>query len=73
MKWHPVSVIVIILTIVVGTALLAATFMPLYTKMALPPEVMKLMETLFTSAMSIITLYVGAMVQRKVDERNADR
>jgi hypothetical protein len=67
-NWHPVSVIVVILTVTVSSALVAATVIPVITKTPMPADVMKLMDTLYTSIIAIITLYVGAMVQKSKEK-----
>ena len=63
-NWHPVSVVVMIMTICIGVGMVYGMVMPLVTGTELPPAMQKTIDGIYSSAIAIVTLYVGAMVQR---------
>ena len=65
--WHPVSVVVLIMTICIGVGMVYGMVMPLVTGLELPPAMQKTIDGIYSSAIAIVTLYVGAMVQKSKD------
>ena len=64
-NWHPVSVVVLIMTMCIGVGMVYGMIMPLVTGSDLSPAMQKTIDGIYSSAVAIVTLYVGAMVQRK--------
>jgi hypothetical protein len=67
-NWHPVSVVVLILTGTIGIGMVYGMVMPLVSGKELSPDMQKTIDSIYNSAMAIVTLYVGAMVQRNKDK-----
>lgn len=66
-SWHPVSVIVLIMTITIGIGMVYGMVMPLVTGQELSGGMQKTVDSIYNSAIAIVTLYVGAQVQRSKD------
>jgi hypothetical protein len=67
-NWHPVSVVVLILTVTIGVGMVYGMIMPLVSGKELGPDMQKTIDSIYNSVIAIITLYVGAMVQRNKDK-----
>jgi len=69
MKWQPVDVIVGLLAVTVCAMLGAACVAPLMSGQPLSDERAKVVAAVVTSALSIVSMYVGAAIQRGRDQK----
>ena len=64
----PMDVIILILTILTAVVLIMALLQPLLYTEKLPTEVSKILANSLGSVISIISMYIGAKIQQKMDK-----
>ena len=64
-NWHPVSFIVMWLSVVVGIILVAGAVAPMIYKMPMPMEKAKMLDDLLKAVINIICVFVGAKMQQQ--------
>ena len=67
--WQPVDIIGLIIAVAITTLIVAAIIVPLITGKPLPGPVIAILDGLVDDMSSLLTLYVGATLQRFVDGR----
>ena len=66
--WKPVDIIVVMLSAVIAIVVASSVLAVVLNGKAIAPEKAKMLNALISSIVSIITLYVGAMIQRHKDK-----
>lgn len=67
MSWRPADFVVAALTLTVCFIMGMTSLMPLLEFVPVDPEKQKLLAGVIGSMLSIVSLYVGAKIQEKVD------
>lgn len=68
-KPKAVDVAIIILTITISIVLLSSVLRPYFTGESMKESSAKLIATIISSIISIISMYVGAKIQKNRDEK----
>ena len=63
MTWHPVDIVVLILTIALSAAVLFTTVAPVILKTPISDERSKTLSQVALAAFAIIAVYVGAQIK----------
>ena len=68
MKWRPVDYIAVLFSVVIATALLMVGTATLFLGAPLSDARARLVEIVISAVLSIISMYVGAQIQKKRDQ-----
>ena len=68
MKWRPVDIIVLILTIIIGISVWFAQVKPLFSDAILSADILKAITHIDGAMIAIISMYVGSKLGGKINK-----